>query len=188
MNLNDRRRILVWSVVVLAVLNITTILTIGYHVYQSRKAETTPGNLNPKQLEADAAQFSGRYFRDQLGLTNEQMNVFKEFNPKFRQQAREITIKLAEDRKQMLDEMARENSDTVKLNQLSGEIGTLHTRLKVLTYKYYIDMKHLSTPEQQKNLEKLFRSMFNNDAQMGYPGKGNGKGGNKWRGGQNRGR
>lgn len=186
MNSNNRQRILVWIVVVLAVLNITTFITIGYHVYQTKQSESIAGSRNTKQLETDAAQFSGRYFRDQLGLTEDQMNVFREFNPEFRQQAREITIHLAEDRKQMLDEMVRENSDTVKLNQLSAEIGTLHSRLKVLTYKYYLDIKQLSTPEQRKELEKLFGAMFNNDAQMGFPGKENGNGGHRWRWGRNR--
>lgn len=183
---NNRHRILVWVIVVLAVMNITTFITIGYHVYQSNQTATIAGGQNAIQLEADAAQFSGRYFRDQLGLNDEQMSLFREFNPEFRIQAREITIQLSENRKEMLEEMARENSDTVKLNQLSSEIGTLHSLLKELTYKYYLDLKNISTPEQRKQLEKLFRTMFNNDAQMGFPGNQNGNKGHGWRGGRNK--
>jgi Spy/CpxP family protein refolding chaperone len=182
---NNRHRILVWIIVVLAVMNITTFITIGYHVYQTRQTATIAGSLNTKQLEANAAQFSGRYFRDQLGLNDEQMSLFREFNPEFRIQAREITLQLSENRKKMLEEMARENSDTVKLNQLSSEIGTLHRLLKELTYKYYLDIKHISTPEQRKQLESLFRAMFSNDAQMGFPGNPEGNKGHGWHGGKN---
>jgi Spy/CpxP family protein refolding chaperone len=171
---NNRQIILVWSIVILAVLNISTLATIAYHVYQEKQAEPVLGNTNTKQLETDTEQFSGRYFRDQLGFTADQMERFRAFNPAFRQEARAITLQLAENRKQMLDEMAREHSDTTKLNQLSGAIGTLHGRLKVLTYKYYLDMKHICTSEQQIRLEQLFRYMFKTDFQMGYPGAGNG--------------
>ena len=182
---NNRHTILVWSVIILALMNITTFITIGYHVYKTNQTENIAGKQNTKLLETDAVQFSGRYFRDQLGLTDEQMNRFREFNPAFRQLAREITIHLAEDRQQMLDEMVSSNPDTVKLNMLSHEIGELHGTLKILTYKYYLDMKNLCTPEQQKKLENLFHTMFSNDAQMGYPGKGNGQQGKRWRGGRN---
>jgi Spy/CpxP family protein refolding chaperone len=182
----NRHKILVWCIVLLALLNISTFITIGYHVYQTKQAELPAAGPNSRQLETDAAQFSGRYFRDQLGLTDKQMSLFRDINSGFRLQAREITIHLAENRKEMLGEMVRENSDTVKLNQLSSEIGTLHGQLKVLTYNYYLDIKHISTPEQRKKLEKLFGTMFNNDAQMGFPGKGEGGEGNRWRWGKNR--
>lgn len=186
MGSNNRHRILVWIIVVLAVMNITTFITIGYHVYQTKRTEAVSGSQDTKQIETDAAQFSGRYFRDQLDLTDDQMNVFREFNSGFRTEARDVTIQLAEKRKLMFDEMVRENSDTVKLNRLSGEIGTLHNRLKVLTYKYYLDLKHLTNPEQQKKLENLFGSMFNNDAQMRFPGKGAGSAGKRSGWGKNR--
>jgi Spy/CpxP family protein refolding chaperone len=183
---NNRHTLLVWSVIVLALMNITTFITIGYHVYKTNQTENIAGTQNTKLLETDAAQFSGRYFRDQLELTDDQMDQFRDINPEFRQQARDITIHLAEDRQEMLDEMVSSSPDTVKLNQLSGEIGNLHRSLKVLTYKYYLDMKILCTPAQQKKLEELFHTMFSNDAQMGYPGKENGQGGNRWRWGKNR--
>jgi Spy/CpxP family protein refolding chaperone len=183
---NNRHTLLVWSVIVLALMNITTFITIGYHVYNTNQTEKIAGTQNTKLLETDAVQFSGRYFRDQLGLTDGQMEQFREFNPEFRQQALDITIHLAEDRQEMLDEMVSSSPDTVKLNQLSGEIGNLHRSLKVLTYRYYLDMKNLCTPEQQIKLKDLFHTMFSNDAQMGYPGKGNGQGGKRWRWGKNR--
>jgi len=182
---NNRHTLLVWSVIILALMNITTFITIGYHVYKTNQTEKIAGTKNTKLLETDAVQFSGRYFRDQLGLTDGQMDKFREFNPEFRQQALDITIHLAEDRQEMLDEMVSSSPDTVKLNQLSREIGNLHRSLKVLTYRYYLDMKNLCTPEQQIKLENLFHTMFSNDAQMGYPGKGNGQQGKRWRGGRN---
>jgi hypothetical protein len=72
----------------------------------------------------------------------------------------------------MLIEMAAIKSDTSRLNMLSDSIGHLHSNLKKLTYGYYLDIKNICNPEQQKKLEQLFGEMFTNDAPMGFPGRG----------------
>jgi Spy/CpxP family protein refolding chaperone len=83
-----------------------------------------------------------------------------------------IHVELADLRRLMLQEMSAKNSDTIKLNQLSDSIGLLHAKLKRLTYRYYLDMKDISTPEQQEKLEILFSGIFTRDIQMGRYGRG----------------
>lgn len=175
MKTENKRSWMIWAIVVLAVMNISTLGTILYHQYQSDKPAANPEEAQ-KQLETDAEKFSGRYFRDKLNLDGNQMEQFRTINPVFRQQARAITIELASMRKQMLTEMAAANSDTTKLNTLSDTIGQLHSQLKKITYRYYIDMKGICNTEQQKQLEQLFKEMFTNDVSMSFPGKG-GRGG-----------
>jgi len=171
---------MIWAIVTLAVLNVSTLTTILYHKYQSEKTETV-STSDPKQLETDSEKFSGRYFRDQLKLNSEQMDKFKEMNPVFRPKARRITIELAEKRKQMLVEMSAANSDTTKLNALSDSIGQLHGDLKKITYRYYMEIKGICDPEQQRILEQLFGEMFTNDSQLGNPGNGGPRGGGQGR-------
>lgn len=166
---------MVWAIVILAVMNISTLATILYHKYQSEKTATISVS-DQKQLEADSEKFSGRYFRDQLNLSREQMDKFKEINPLFRPKARNITIELAKKRKQMLIEMAVANSDTTSLNALSDSIGQLHRDLKKITFRYYLDIKSICDQEQQRKLEQIFGEMFTNDSPMGYPGKGGPRG------------
>jgi Spy/CpxP family protein refolding chaperone len=171
MKTENKCTMMVWAVVILAVMNISTLVTIMYSKFQSEKVEAD-AQSDPKQLEADSEKFSGRYFREQLNLNREQMEKFWNMNQVFRPKAREITIELAEKRKQMLVEMAASQSDTVRLNALSDSIGQLHTDLKKVTYGYYLDLKAICGPEQKSKLEQLFSEMFANDAQMGYPGTG----------------
>ena len=166
---------MVWAIVILAVMNISTLASIMYHKYQSEKTETISVS-EQQQLEADSEKFSGRYFRDQLNLSSDQMDKFKEINPVFRPKARNITIELAEKRKQMLNEMSAEKSDTLRLNALSDSIGQLHSNLKIITYRYYMEIKSICNQEQQRKLEQLFGEMFANDSPMGYPGKGGQRG------------
>lgn len=171
MKTENKRSGMIWAIVVLAVMNLSTLGTILYHQYQSDKPAANPEEAQ-KQLETDAEKFSGRYFRDKLNLDGNQMERFRAINPVFRQQARAITEELASMRKQMLAEMAAANSDTTKLNALSDAIGQLHSQLKKITYQYYLDLKSICNTEQQKQLEQLFTEMFTNDASMSFPGKG----------------
>lgn len=179
MKSENKYSILVWAIVVLAVLNISTILTVLYHKYQSDKVAGL--SADSKQAELDSERFSGRYFRDELNMNNAQMEKFKVINPAFRPKARFITIELAEKRREMLHEMASAGSDTSRLNELSDSIGILHSELKKITYRYYLEMKEICTPEQQVKLEKIFGEMFANDAPLGSSGKGGARG---WQGGR----
>lgn len=166
---------MVWAIVILAVLNLSTLVTIVYHQVQSRREEASAGQL-PVVVESDAAKYSGRYFRDQLNLSPQQMNNFREFNPVFRRQAREINLELGRMRNDMLREMAAGNPDTVRLGELSDSIGMLHSTLKKITFRYYLDMKRICNHDQQAKLEQMFGEVFSNDMQMGYPGQGPGMG------------
>ena len=171
MKKENKYSLMIWAIVILAVINISTLMTILYHKYQSDTSETISAS-DPKQLEADSEKFSGRYFRDQLNLSIEQMDKFKQINPVFRPKARYITIELAEKRKQMLIEMSAAESDTARLNAISDSIGQLHSSLKKITYRYYLEIKNICNPEQQRKLEQIFGEMFTNDSQLGYPGNG----------------
>jgi lysyl-tRNA synthetase class I len=116
MKTENKRSWMIWAIVVLAVMNLSTLATIFYHQHQSNTSIA-----NTKQLEVDTEKFSGRYFRDQLNLSSNQMDKFREFNMIFRPQARAITIELAQKRKQMLTEMASAQSvEEAHVQVLSG--------------------------------------------------------------------
>jgi Spy/CpxP family protein refolding chaperone len=170
MKTKNKQSLMVWVIVVLAIMNISTIGTIVYHQFQSEKQAINPDQLQQSQQES--VNFSGGYFRDKLNLSVNQMEKFKEFNPVFRQQARELNIELAEKREQMLVELSKLKTDTSRLNVLSDSIGNLHSILKKITYQYYLDLKNICTEEQQKQLEQLFSDVFTSNISMGIQGKG----------------
>jgi hypothetical protein len=164
-----KNRILIWVIVILAAINLSTLFSIIYHVRSSQG-----GNKELKQqtLEPDNEKFSGRYFRDKLGFTMEQMDSFRNFNRNFRQRACSLTEDLSKLRVEMLEEMDKEKVDTSRLNNLSEQIGLKHTELKIITYKYYIAIKSICTSEQKIILKELFNEMFKGDLKMSFPGRG----------------
>lgn len=107
---------------------------------------------------------NGRIFRDQLGLDQDQFLQFRNFRRDFNQQGLALRDSMRMIRDQWLGELSKENTDDRRLNELAGEIGHLHMRLKLLTAKYYLNMKGVCNPEQQKKLHVLFSNM--QDIQM----------------------
>lgn len=175
--------ILKWAVIALVVLNISTLTTIYFQRKSDLKSiADDPVELKPNAVSA-ADKFSGRYFRDKLNLTREQMQEFQRFNPEFRKEARTINIRLEELRHDMLDEMSTSETDTMKLNSLSGTIGEQHTQLKKITFRYYLDLKGICNPDQQLLLKELFYETFGNDSRLDSINRG--KGSRRFRGGYN---
>jgi hypothetical protein len=169
---------MVWAIAVLAVMNLATLITIIYHRNKVDEQETI---VMPDQAKSENAsvKYSGRYFRDELNLSDDQMKMFSKFNPEFRQKVMVINRSLDSKRHEMLIEMAERNCDTNRLNLLSDSIGYLHASLKKQTYLYYINFKRICDEEQQKKLEQLFGEMFSSDIQMGQRGRG-GQGGRRY--------
>ena len=171
MKTENRSRWMIWALAILVVMNLTTIITVIYNRNQlsENKPVTVP---NPGMTESSSMRYSGRYFRDELGLSMEQMKKFSEFNPEFRQTVMAINRDMADKRNEMLKEMAQKNCDTNRLNALSDSIGYLHAALKKSTYMYYLNFKNICNEQQLTKLEQLFGEMFNNDIQMGQSGRG----------------
>jgi len=169
MKLKSRNGLLTWALVIMVVVNLATIGTLLYNRYKSPVPAVVPGK---SQTELESAKFSGRYFRERLGLSQEQMKQFAEFNPEFRQQVQKIHAELSALRIQMLEEMSAVTVDTSRLNQLSDSIGSQHALLKKVTFEYFLDLRKVCEPDQQEKLEALFREMFAGDGQMSHEGRG----------------
>jgi hypothetical protein len=169
---------MVWAIIVLALINLTTFLTVINHRNKFVEKEIV---AIPDQDKSDnnSVKYSGRYFRDELNLSGEQMKKFSEFNPEFRQKVMAINRSLDSKRHEMLVELAEKDCDTNRLNLLSDSIGYLHARLKKQTYQYYMNFKRICNAEQQKKLEQMFGEMFSSDVRMGQHGR-SGQGGRRY--------
>jgi Spy/CpxP family protein refolding chaperone len=158
----------IWVALILIVINLSALITMMINSKHDKAYEMQSGVSSE---ESASVKYSGRWFRDELGLTREQMREFQHFNPSFRQKVRNINSELEEKRKHMLDEMDAENSDTARLNILSDSIGMLHSELKKKTYSYYLEFKRISTPEQKEKLKDIFSRIFEGEIPAG-PGRG----------------
>ena len=92
MKAETKIKLMIWAIILLALMNISTLFTILYNRNQAAKLSNT---REQKLSESVSAKFSGRYFRDHLGFNQQQMSRFVEINPVFRRQVMRINSELA---------------------------------------------------------------------------------------------
>ncbi|HYQ57644.1 MAG TPA: hypothetical protein VEP89_09890 [Draconibacterium sp.] len=158
-------RILIWVVVILAATNLSMGISFWYHKQQDKKA------TEEQQVEMPSEQRT-RFFREQLNLQPDQVDLFRELNRSYNRSARRISDQLSLLRIEMVEEMGKVDTDTTKLDAISSEIGTMHKTLKDLTVDYYLGMKAVCNADQQEKLKDIFLSMTTSKEDVSLPQRG----------------
>lgn len=171
MNATIKVKWLVWAIVVLFVMNAVTLGTILYQNYEQKPAinSTVPGSTYP------ANAINGRFFRQSLGFTTEQMDVFREANQQFRPNTLDLTLRIDSVKAEMFSEMKKQQPDTLRLDALSKKVGELHAVLKQETYTFYLKIRSICSEQQQLELDKVFEPLFINE-NLQTPARGYQKG------------
>jgi Spy/CpxP family protein refolding chaperone len=168
-------RILVWAVVILAATNLSMGLTFWYHKQKDKKAAEI---IEEAKVEMPSEQRT-RFFREQLNLRQEQLDIFRELNRNYNRNAKQISYQLENLRIEMVEEMAKDRPENNSLSSISQDIGKLHTDLKELTIKYYLDMKEVCDENQQEKLNEIFISMSKTKEDVSLPQRGRRNRGNR---------
>lgn len=160
-------RILIWVIVILAATSLSMGTSFWYHKQQDKKAI----EQKAQAIEMPSEQRT-RFFREQLSLKADQMDSFRELNREYNRSARRISSQLETLRIEMVEEMGIENPSKEKLSSISDNIGKLHSALKEVTIKYYLEMKAVCDKEQQKKLNEIFMSMSKSKEDVSLPQRG----------------
>lgn len=168
MDTRNTYRILIWVIVILVATNLSMGISFVYHKQQDKKFV--------EQLEEAAIKVPSekrtRFFRNQLNLDFEQVNIFRELNREFNRTAWQITHQLETLRIVMVRELGKENPNEKTLGSISKNMGELHTKLKKETIDYYLQMKEVCNDEQQIKLNEIFISMLKKNEDVSLPGFG----------------
>jgi Spy/CpxP family protein refolding chaperone len=171
-------RTLIWTIVILLATNLSMGITFLYHKQQDKKAAQ---KTEEAVIDVPTEQRT-RFFREQLNLTPEQVDQFRELNRDYNRTAWQIAHQLESLRAEMVEEMSKPEPVQQRLDEITKEIGELHTRLKNVTIGYYTGMKTVCNAEQKEKLNEIFRSMLKQNENVKLPGgygrKGRGFGNN----------
>lgn len=164
----NKYRILIWIIVILIATNLSVAVSYIYH----RQQETATTEQAEENNEEAPGWRRTRFFRDQLNLSPEQVDVFRTLNRSFNRKAWKIQHQLAALRMEMVNEMGLKEADKQELDEIAIRIGNLHEELKKETIAYYLAMKEACTTEQQEKLHQLFLSILseNEDVQLPHEG------------------
>lgn len=163
MNKNNK---LFWAVILLLVLNVTTIATI---IWQNRSVS---GPTNCLRVASEGCKLTGKNIDRQLDFNAEQMEVFKQANQLFAPRSCMILCRLDSLKNEMFTELHKDPSDSLRLDSLAVLIGDQHAALKRETILFYKQIQKVCTPEQAPKLQEVFYPLFRNDT----PGSSKGKG------------
>jgi hypothetical protein len=122
------------------------------------------------KIEVPAEQRT-RFFREQLNLSLEQVNQFRDLNRNYNRTARDITFQLEKLRTEMVEELGKQEPDRELLNTLTKTIGELHAQLKNATIEYYLGMKTACDESQKVKLNEIFKSMLKQNEDVKLPGR-----------------
>ena len=144
-----------WTIALLVVLNLTTIATIWIHNSRD-KSEQESIVVDPVQN----IRVNGRYFRQEIGFDNDQMQIFRNANRAFQPTARKLLAQLDSLKMISFEEINKQQPDTIQLNLIATEIGNCHSDLKRETHRFYLTILSISTAEQSEKIKATFTPLF----------------------------
>ncbi len=152
----NRTNKILWVVaVLLLILNLTTLGTIFYHNQKNKKDDVAivldENRQNP---------LTGRFFRQQLGFNDKQMDAFREANHEFQDKANGLIFEIDSLKSETFEELNSANPDTIRINELSTHIGKHHIELKNITNEFYLTVKSVCDSSQQEMLKEAFTPLF----------------------------
>jgi len=151
MNYFTKKRLAIITIIVLLIVNISTISTVLYHTHIKPKR----GSFNKERTY--------RKTRKHMRLTREQRDLFRSKVVDYRERTEPIHHEINEIRNQILDELAKNDPDTNVIFKLNDKAAQLHLKLKRQTILNLIDLKQSWDPEQYDVLDKMFRQTLLND-------------------------
>lgn len=156
--MSKTNKILLWIIALLVVINLTTIGTIVYHNFIEKS--DAPAIILDK---TGRNPLNGKYFRQTLGFSNTQMEVFREANHKFQPHAQALIIEMDSLKTEMFAELNKSAPDSLKLTTLSQHIGMHHAELKQITNHFYLIVKSVCDSAQQQQLQKTFLLLYKDE-------------------------
>ncbi len=165
-------RILIWVIVILVATNLSMGLSFWYHKHQDNK---TAEKAAEEQVQMPSEQRT-KFFRDQLDLSMDQVDVFRSLNRKYNQNARQISNNLERLRIEMVEELDKADPSEELLDSIVTKIGELHKQLKKETMDYYLGMKAECDTAQQEKLKEIFLTVSKTKEDVSLPGRGRGFG------------
>ncbi len=153
----SKNKILGWIIIIGLAINIAAITTILYKVYKYKEepANRYPFHKNPHE-----------FISSELNLSQDQEKKFKEIKKASGEEARELFMKMREQRRNLLNVLVEKNPDTVLINQYVSEIQNSQALILHHTINHYFRLKKVLKEEQYPKLNLLYMDMFGCDREL----------------------
>jgi len=154
MNYFLKFRFAIWAIVALSLIILVTVGTMFYFMLSNRP-----------DRHGDHPQI-GHFFQKELGFSPEQERQAKEFRNAYFNAMKPVFDSLEQKRVAMIDELSKPKPDTLILNRIADEVGSLHAQLKRNTIKQLLKLRGICTPQQVEKLNILNKKILGPEGAM----------------------
>lgn len=178
MNTLTKKRLLIGTIILLIVINISALSTIFFNKYQQTKSiELRDNNREYQYDKRDKRQKTYhnrvKYFvKRELSLSDEQFEQYSKLKDSNVEKSGFLMQEIGDRKKLIFKEFCKESLDTVALKQMADEIGLLHAQMQKETLRHFQAIEKILTPEQIANFKLMLCDMANRQGH-GYYQKGN---------------
>jgi hypothetical protein len=138
-----KQKTYVWLVVVLIIINLTTLLFLWM------------GKPKPPEMDNNKRQGTDRFLKNELGLNDEQDNKLKELRQSLFDTTGKINEMIWTKKNLIKEESFTQNPDNEKVKILAKEIGELESQAEILRYNHFAQVGKVLSEEQLIKFKKM---------------------------------
>ena len=159
MNFFSKNKFVFWLLIFLVVINLTVLIT--FIVLYSRRSDAATQPLPEKP---------GLTLQKELTLTPTQSEHVEVILADYRKATDPVAETIRGYRALILEELANDKPDTVKINHFADSICYLQRQMQKASVKQYMALKEICNPAQCRRLSSLYFELY------GFQGQGQGMG------------
>ncbi len=150
MNYFSKFRYAIWTILILAIIIITAIITSIVFTERAKNPGEREGNFHSMR----------KMLQVELGLTHEQNVAFDSIQKDFKFHSHNLFRKIGDQRTLMMQELSKKNPDTSVLFSISDNLDQLHTQLKHEALHHMLRLRTICTEQQVQKLNIITMKMI----------------------------
>ncbi|MCF6240338.1 MAG: Spy/CpxP family protein refolding chaperone [Bacteroidales bacterium] len=163
MEIITKKRLLIGTIVILLIMNISALSTIAYYKYSAKKHIEQIREKKKRGINSYRGKNYGqrvkKYVRKELNLSDEQFKKYSHLKDINMQKSRDLWKQINEKRSLTFKEYCKEHPDTLLLMQLSEDIGNLHKQVHREMIRHFNEVEKILDPEQKKQFREMLCKM-----------------------------
>jgi periplasmic protein CpxP/Spy len=162
----SKNKISVWIIAVLVLLNCFTLATIWLR--------QIPFPFIPAGEDPRPRRHGLNVLKEELNLSAEQISEFNLIRQRHFDKMRPLQNEIFSLRRELLDEIYKNEPDTQKVRLLAVRIGEKESERERFVFEHFMQMKSVCTPEQRDKYDRLLRELITPPDRGRRPGRPDG--------------
>jgi len=151
MNFFIKTKIWIWILAGLLIISWSVLGSMIYHTW----TEPEPAMPQPSGCNGSCMMLFG-----ELGLDTGQQAAMDQILDQFRDSSTVLVTSMRNLRLLLLNELEKENPDSLQLVHLSEELGDIQTRMIQISAEQYLQIRSICNPSQQQSLSNVYYQLF----------------------------